>query len=92
MGPLGRRLRALERRVGDRDFNAGGPPLAEDGLPDWDGPGLNVDSYKRLLNADTPNEELSDEEIAARDRLSPYAAVFARLAEEASQKTEELRP
>ena len=81
MGTLARRLRALERRVGDRAFTSGGPPLDQDGLPCWDGkPGLSVEAYSQLLG-DVPNEELSGEELETRNRLAPYAEVFSRLDE-----------
>lgn len=70
MGPLGRRLRALERRVGDRDFKAGAPNVDEDGLPVWDGtPGLSVESYTKAMGS-APADELTPEELEARDRLA----------------------
>ncbi len=79
MGPLARRLRALERRIGPRDFNSGGPPVDEAGLPCWGGtPGLSVEAYSRILG-DSPDSELTDEELATRHQLAPYAAVFERL-------------
>ncbi len=86
MGPLDRRLRALERRVGDKAFNSGGPPVDADGLPDWDGSGLSLDSYARLLG-DSPDSDLTDEELATRNRLSPYREVFSRLEEEGEDVT-----
>ncbi len=80
MGPLARRLRALERRVGgSREFRAGAPPVDEDGLPDWDGSGLSLDAYARLLDQDIPDADLSAEELETRNRLSPYREVFERL-------------
>lgn len=79
MGPLSRRLRALERRIGPRDFNSGGPPLDEDGLPDWTGTGLPVESYSRLLDGDVPDAELTPQELETRNRLAPFASVFERL-------------
>lgn len=86
MGPIARRLRALERRIGDRDFNAGGPPLDEDGLPCWDGtPGLPVESYTKALGA-SPDADLTEPELEARDRLVPYREVFDRLARDATEK------
>jgi hypothetical protein len=79
MGPLNRRLRALERRVGTKEFRAGAPPLDADGLPDWTGSGLSLDAYARLLDQDMPDADLSAEELETRNRLSPYREVFARL-------------
>lgn len=79
MGAMNRRLRALERRLGDRDFNAGGPPLDEDGLPNWDdSTPLTTDGYMRALGC-SPDEELTTAEAEARARLSPYMQVFANL-------------
>lgn len=78
MGPLNRRLRALERRIGDRAFTSGGPPLDEDGLPDWTGTGLSLDAYTRILG-DSPDADLTAEELETRHQLAPYAAVFERL-------------
>ena len=78
MGPLDRRLRALERRLGDRAFTSGGPPVDEHGLPDWTGDGLSLDSYSRLLG-DLPDDALNDEELETRNRLAPFASVFEQL-------------
>jgi hypothetical protein len=81
----------LERRIGPRDFNSGGPPLDADGLPCWDGkPGLSVDSYARLLDQAIPDEDLSGEELATRERLSPYSEVFARLEETEKARGEDV--
>ncbi len=82
MGPLDRRLRALERKVGDRAFTSGGPPVDEEGMPSWDGSDLSLESYERALG-DLADEELTEAELAARNRLSPYAAVFEQLDEKA---------
>lgn len=80
MGPLNRRLRALERRVGDRGFNAGGPPLDEDELPRWDdSEPLGVDGYMKAVDLDLPDEALTEAEAEARARLAPYASLFERL-------------
>ncbi len=87
MGPLNRRLRALERRLGDRAFTSGGPPVDENGLPDWTGTGLSVEAYSRLLG-DLPDEELTDEELSTRHRLAPFAEVFERLDRDATEKEE----
>ncbi len=79
MGALGRRLRALERRVGDnREFRAGAPPVDEDGLPDWTGDGLTFEGFERAMGLQT-DEELTEFELACRDRLKPYAEVFKNL-------------
>ncbi len=79
MGALGRRLRALERRIGDSDFKGSAPPLDPDGLPNWDdSEPLSVESYMRALGFE-PDEELSEAEADARSRLSPYAEVFEQL-------------
>lgn len=83
MGPLSRRLRALERRIGPRDFNSGGPPVDEFGMPDWNGDGLSLDAYTRILG-DSPDEELTPPELETRNRLAPFAEVFARLDRDAS--------
>ncbi len=87
MGALGRRLRALERRAGDRAFTSGGPPLDADGLPCWDGtPGLPVESYTKALDGDIPDADLTAEELEARDRLSPYREIFEQLDEKAGEE------
>ncbi len=65
-------------RAEDREFRAAAPPLDEDGLPEWDGPGVPLEGYERALGS-TPDEELTDEELEVRDRLSPYAELFAQL-------------
>ena len=86
MGPLNRRLRALERRLGDRAFTSGGPPLDQDGLPDWDGSGLSLAAYTRLLVGDIPDEELTASELEARARLGPFAELFQRLERDATEE------
>jgi hypothetical protein len=79
MGPLNRRLRALERRLGDKDFKSGAPPVDADGMPCWGGSEpLSPDGYTRALG-DLPDEDLTDEELETRARLSPYLALFKRL-------------
>lgn len=78
MGPLNRRLRALERRLGDRAFTSGGPPVDEDGLPDWTGDGLSLDAYARLLG-DSPDAELTPAELETRHQLAPFRGVFEQL-------------
>lgn len=86
MGPLNRRLRALERRVGDRAFTSGGPPLDSEGLPIWDGSvPLTVESYMRAMGF-SPDEELTETEVETRDRLSPYAEIFERLDQDATEE------
>lgn len=62
----------------DKDFAQGAPPLDEDGLPIWDGESLSIESYVRALGVE-PSEELTDAERAARQRLAPYASVFAEM-------------
>lgn len=79
---LKREIRRLRLKVYERDFRSSAPPLDADGLPDWTGDGLSVESYSRLLDGDVPNEELSGEELETRNRLSPFASVFARLERE----------
>ncbi len=79
MGALGRRLRALERRIGDSDFKGSAPPLDADGLPNWDGcEPLSVEGYMRALGFE-PDEQLTDSERDARTRLAPYAHLFAEM-------------
>lgn len=75
---MNRRLRAIERRVVDKDFRASAPPLDEAGLPDWDGEGLPEDAYERALG-DLPDEDLTAAELEVRSRLAPYASVFEQL-------------
>ncbi len=65
-------------RAEDREFRASAPPVDAHGLPMWDGPGVPLEGYERALGS-TPDEELTDEEVAARQRLSPYMQVFANL-------------
>lgn len=65
-------------RAEDRDFRAEAPPVDAHGLPMWDGPGVPLEAYERALGS-TPDEELTDEELEVRDRLSPYAELFAQL-------------
>jgi len=74
----------LERRVGGKAFTSGGPPVDENGWPDWTGDGLSLDSYSRLLG-DLPDDALNDEELETRNRLAPFASVFEQL-----QRDEEL--
>jgi hypothetical protein len=71
MGPLNRRLRALERRIVDKDFRASAPPLDPDGLPNWDGAvPLTTEAFMKALGC-SPDEDLTDEEIATRNGISP---------------------
>lgn len=66
-------------RADEREFRAEAPPLDEHGLPMWDGSEpLSVDGYERACG-DTPDEDLTPEELEVRDRLSPYMQVFANL-------------
>lgn len=83
MGAMNRRLRALERRVADRGFEAGAPPLDSEGLPIWDASEpLTIAGYLRALGFE-PETELTEAEAEARERLSPYAQVFAQLERDA---------
>lgn len=81
-----RRLRD-KLRSDDREFRAAAPPVDENGWPDWDGAGLSLDGYARALG-DSPAEDLNEDELATRNRLSPYAAVFARLQRDSDEKEE----
>lgn len=78
MGPLNRRLRALERRIGDKDFKSGAPPVDSEGMPDWDGAGLTRDVYERACGG-APDEELTPEELETRHRVAPYLEVLRRM-------------
>ncbi len=79
---MNRRLRALERRIVDKDFRSSAPPLDEDGMPCWGGtPGLSVESYTKALGA-SPDEELTGEELETRKRLAPFADLFERMERE----------
>lgn len=81
MGGARREIRRLrdKLRAEDKDFRAAAPPVDADGLPDWTGDSLSVESYSRLLDGGVPDEELSEPEREARQRLSPYREVFSRL-------------
>ncbi len=85
---MNRRLRALERRIGDRAFTSGGPPVDENGWPDWTGDGLSLDGYTKALG-DSPDAELTPAELETRQRLAPYASVFEQLQRDATEKEEE---
>jgi hypothetical protein len=54
-------------------------------MPSWDGSDLSLESYERALG-DLPAEDLTDEELEARTRLSPYREVFARLQRDSDEK------
>lgn len=86
MGPLNRRLRALERRFGDKDFKSGAPPVDADGLPDWDDSGLTLAVYDRACGS-APDEDLTPEELETRHRVAPYLEVLRRM--ERDEKAEE---
>lgn len=84
-------IKRLRDRLAERDFRAGAPPLDPDGLPNWDGSEpLTTEGYTKALG-DSPDEDLSAEEAAARERLSPYREVFERLQRDATEKAEEAR-
>jgi hypothetical protein len=88
---LKREIKRLRDRLVQRDFRAGAPPLDEDGLPVWgDSEPLSVDGYTKALGP-SPDEQLSAEELAARQHLSPYLEVFERLERDATEKAEEAR-
>lgn len=79
MGALNRRLRALERRIVDKDFRASAPPLDSEGMPNWDGSTpLTAEGFMRAMGF-APDEELSAEELETRKRLAPFAEVFETL-------------
>lgn len=65
-------------RADEREFRSEAPSVDSEGLPLWDGPGVPLEGYERALGS-TPDEELTDEELEVRDRLSPYAELFAQL-------------
>lgn len=82
---LKREIKKLRDKMIERDFRAGAPPLDLDGLPNWDdSEPLSVESYMRALGFE-PDEELSEAEADARERLGPFAEVFETL-----QRDEEL--
>jgi hypothetical protein len=85
---LKREIRRLRLKVYERDFRSAAPPLDEDGLPNWGGDGLSVESYSRLLDQDTPDEELTPSELETRHQLAPYASVFSRLEETENEEDE----
>ncbi len=61
-----------------------------DGLPRWDdSEPLSVEGYMRAMG-DSPDEDLSAEEAAARERLSPYREVFERLEETEKARGEDV--
>ncbi len=77
-----REKKRLRARILERDFRSSAPLLDEDGLPNWGGGvPLSVAAYTRLLDQDVPDADLSDEELEARNRLSPFREVFERLDE-----------
>jgi hypothetical protein len=74
-----REIKRLRDRLVERDFRAGAPALDQDGLPVWDdGEPLTTEGYAKALG-DSPDSDLTDEELATRNRLSPYREVFSRL-------------
>jgi hypothetical protein len=82
---LKREIKRLRDRLVARDFRSSAPPLDEAGLPCWGGDDLSLDGYTKALGP-SPDEQLSAEELATRQRLAPYAEVFRRL-----EETEEAR-
>jgi hypothetical protein len=84
-----REIQKLRLKLGERDFRGGAPPLDQDGLPRWDdAEPLTTEGYMAALGF-APDEELTEPELAARHRLSPYAAVFEKLRRDATEKEEE---
>ncbi len=76
-----REINRLRARILERDFRSAAPLLDEDGLPNWSGgEPLTTEGYERACG-DIPAERLSDEELEARNRLSPFREVFSRLGE-----------
>lgn len=81
-----REIRKLRLKLGERDFRGGAPPLDQDGLPRWDdAEPLTIESYMRAMGF-PPDAELTNAELAARQRLSPYAEVFQQLQRDATEK------
>jgi hypothetical protein len=77
-----REIRRLRDRLVERDFRSSAPLLDEDGLPNWSGgESLTTEGYAKALAADVPDDDLTEAELATRERLSPYASVFSRLEE-----------
>jgi hypothetical protein len=73
-------IKRLRARLVERDFRSSAPLLDQDGLPNWPGSEpLTTEGYAKALDQDTPDEDLSGEELATRTRLSPYSHVFDRL-------------
>ncbi len=76
-----REINRLRARILERDFRAGAPPLDADGLPNWGGSEpLSVEGYMTAMGF-APDAELTPQELATRERLSPYREVFSRLDE-----------
>lgn len=76
---LKREIKRLRDRIVERDFRTAAPPLDEDGLPIWGGGvPLTTEGYMRALGFDPP-DALTEAELAARERLAPFASVFETL-------------
>ncbi len=87
-----RQIRRLRDKLlmEDGAFKAGAPPLDSEGLPMWDGcEPLLVESYMRALGFE-PDEELSEAEADARERLGPFAEVFETLQRDEKARGEDV--
>lgn len=76
-----REIQKLRARIAqeDRDFVAAAPPVDSEGMPNWDGSTpLSAEGFMRAMGF-APDEELTEPELEARHRLSPYREIFARL-------------
>lgn len=82
-----REILRLRRKLGEDERAFRAPPLDEDGLPLWDAASepLTVEGYMRALGFEA-TEELTEPEADARDRLSPYRALFERLGREKAEE------
>jgi hypothetical protein len=79
-------IKRLRDKMIERDFRAGAPPLDADGLPIWDGSTpLTTEGFMKALGCSL-DEELTEPELEARHRLSPYAEVFEQLQRDATEK------
>ncbi len=83
-------IKRLRDRIVERDFRSTAPLLDEDGLPNWSGgEPLTTEGYAKALG-DSPDADLSDEELETRRRLAPFASVFARLERHENEEGEDV--